>query len=295
MLAPMKIAFIGLGRMGSGMARNLLRAGHQVTTYNRTRQKAEALEKEGAHVADSPTAACRGAEAAITMLADDQTVEEMVFGDSGIAAGLESNAVHISTSTISTTFARRLATEHRQRGQAYVSAPVFGRPDAAEAKKLLIVTAGDPQVIERCRPLFDAMGRATFVAGTEPWQANAVKLCGNFMIASMIETFGEAFAVLRKSNVDPPFFLEVMNALFGSAVYANYGGTIANEDFEPAGFGLKLGLKDIRLMLQTAEERAAPMPLASLIRDHFLSAIAHGQEEADWSSVSKVAARNAGL
>jgi 3-hydroxyisobutyrate dehydrogenase-like beta-hydroxyacid dehydrogenase len=115
------------------------------------------------------------------------------------------------------------------------------------------------------------------------------------MIASMMETFGEAFAVLRKSNVDPHFFLEVMNALFGSAVYANYGGTIANENFEPAGFGLKLGLKDIRLMLQTAEERAAPMPLASLIRDHFLSAIAHGQEEADWSSVSKVAARNAGL
>jgi 3-hydroxyisobutyrate dehydrogenase-like beta-hydroxyacid dehydrogenase len=291
----MKIAFIGLGRMGSGMARNLLRAGHQVTVYNRTRQKSEALAKEGAHVADSPAAACRDAEAAISMLADDRAVEEMVFGDSGIAAGLEPNAVHMSSSTISTAFARRLAGEHRQRGQAYLSAPVFGRPEAAEAKKLLVVSAGDPQALDRCRPLFDAISRASFVAGTEPWQANAVKLCGNFMIASMMETFGEAFALLRKSNVDPHFFLEVINALFGSPVYANYSAIIANENFQPASFGLKLGLKDIRLTLQAAEECAAPMPIASLLRDQFLSAVAHGQDEADWSSVAKVAARNAGL
>jgi 3-hydroxyisobutyrate dehydrogenase-like beta-hydroxyacid dehydrogenase len=295
MLAAMKVAFIGLGKMGSGMARNLLRAGHQVTVYNRTREKSEALEKDGARVGNSPSAACRGAEAAITMLADDHAVEEMVFGDSGIAAALEANAVHISSSTISTAFAQRLESEHRQRGQAYLSAPVFGRPEAASAKNLLVVSAGDPRVIDRCHPLFEAIGRASFVAGTAPWQANAVKLCGNFMIASMMETFGEAFAILRKSNVDPHFFVEVMNALFGSPVYANYGAIIANESFEPAGFGLKLGLKDIRLMLQAAEERAAPMPLASLIRDQFLSALAHGQEDADWSSVSKVAARNAGL
>lgn len=277
------------------MARNLLHAGHQVTAYNRTRHKSEALERDGARVADSAAAACRGAEAAITMLADDHAVEETVFGDNGVAAGLEPKAIHIASSTISTGLAERLTKEHGRRGQAYVSAPVFGRPEAAEAKKLLVVGAGDPQVIEHCRPLFDAIGRATFIAGTEPWQANAVKLCGNFMIASMIETFGEAFALLRKSNVDPHFFLEVMNALFGSPVYANYGGTIANESFEPAGFALKLGLKDIRLLLQAAEERAAPVPMASLIRDQFLSALAHGQEEADWSSVAKVAARSAGL
>jgi 3-hydroxyisobutyrate dehydrogenase-like beta-hydroxyacid dehydrogenase len=295
MLAAMNVAFIGLGKMGSGMARNLLRAGHRVTVYNRTTRKSEALEKDGASVGDSPAAACRGAEAAITMLSDDHTVEEMVFGDSGLAAGLESNAVHISSSTISTALALRMTNEHRQRGQAFLSAPVFGRPEAAEAKKLLVVSAGDPRTIDRCRPVFDAIGRATFVAGTEPWQANAVKLSGNFMIASMIETFGEAFALMRKSNVDPHFFLEVMNSLFGSPVYANYGSTIANESFEPAGFGLKLGLKDTRLMLQAAEEQAVPLPIASLLRDQFLSAIAHGQGETDWSSVSKVAARNAGL
>lgn len=277
------------------MARNLLHAGHQVTVYNRTSQKSEALGKDGARVADSPAAACQGVEAAITMLADDHAVEEVVFGDSGIAAGLEQNAVHISSSTISTAFARRLASEHEQRSQAYASAPVFGRPEAAEAKKLLVVAAGDPQTLDRCRPLLDAIGRASFIAGTEPWQANAVKLSGNFMIASVLEAFSEAFALLRKSNVDPHFFLEVMNALFGSTVYANYGGAIANESFEPAGFGLTLGLKDIRLMLQAADEQAAPMPLASLIRDQFLSAVAHGQEKMDWSSLSKVAARSAGL
>jgi 3-hydroxyisobutyrate dehydrogenase-like beta-hydroxyacid dehydrogenase len=291
----MKVAFIGLGRMGSGMARNLLRAGHQVTVYNRTRQKSEALEADGARVADSPAAACRDVEAAISMLADDHAVEEMVLGKGGIAEGLEAKAVHISSSTISTAFARRLASEHYQRGQAYFSAPVFGRPEAAEAKKLLVVSAGDPQAIGRCRPLLDAIGRASFIAGTEPWQANAVKLCGNFMIASMMETFGEAFALLRKSNVDPHFFLEVVNALLGSPLYANYGAIIANQSFEPAAFGLKLGLKDIRLVLQAAEERAAPMPIASVIRDQFLSAVAHGQEAMDWSSLSKVAARNAGL
>jgi 3-hydroxyisobutyrate dehydrogenase-like beta-hydroxyacid dehydrogenase len=133
------------------------------------------------------------------------------------------------------------------------------------------------------------------VAGAEPWQANAVKLCGNFMIASMLESFGEAFATLRKANVDPHLFLEVMNALFGSPVYANYGGIVADERFEPVGFALKLGLKDMRLLLDTAQECASPMPFASVMRDQLLAALAHGQGDMDWSSFTKVAARNAGL
>jgi len=176
-----------------------------------------------------------------------------------------------------------------------VSAPVFGRPEAAEAKKLLVVTAGPAETVNRCKPVFDAMGRQTFVAGVEPWQANAVKLCGNFMIASMLETFGEAFATLRKANVAPHLFLDVMNALFASPVYAGSGRMIAEEQFEPAGFALKLGLKDIRLALETAQECASPMPIASLVRDHFLTAIALGQADLDWSSIARIAARNAGL
>jgi 3-hydroxyisobutyrate dehydrogenase-like beta-hydroxyacid dehydrogenase len=281
--------------MGSAMARNLLRAGHEVTVYNRSREKAEALQADGAKVANSPGEACHGVEAVMTMLADDAAVDGVVFGPQGIAAALERNCVHISHSTISTALARKLAAGHASHGQQYLSVPVFGRPEAADAKKLLVVAAGAPDVIERCRPLFDAIGRQTFVTGAEPWQANAVKVCGNFMIASVMETFGEAFATLRKSSVDPHIFLDIMNSLFASPVYAIYGRIIADEQFEPAGFALKLGLKDVRLALAAAEECSAPMPIASLIRDQFIAAMAQGHGELDWSSVSRVSARNAGL
>jgi 3-hydroxyisobutyrate dehydrogenase-like beta-hydroxyacid dehydrogenase len=291
----MNIAFIGLGKMGSGMARNLLRAGHSVTVYNRTREKGEALVADGARVAGSPAEACKGAEAAVTMLSDDHAVMEVVEGNDGIAAALAQGAVHISSSTISTGFSRRLASKHGGLRQGYVSAPVFGRPEAAAEKKLLVVTGGAADQVERCRPVFDAIGRATFAAGAEPWQANAVKLCGNFMIASMLETFSEAFATLRKAGVDRHMFLEVMNSLFGSPVYANYGKIVADERFEPAGFALRLGLKDIRLVLETAQECESPMPIASLVRDHLVEALAHGQADQDWSSIAKVSARAAGL
>jgi len=275
------------------MARNLLRAGHTVAIYNRTREKAEALTADGARIAASPADACHEIDAVFTMLSDDAAVEHVVLEDGGIGAALPKGAAHISSSTISTAMARKLAAAHAQ--QQYISAPVFGRPEAAESKKLLVVAAAEPEVVDRFRPLFDAIGRQTFVAGTEPWQANAVKICGNFMIASMLESFSEAYATLRKSNVDPHLFLEVMTALFGSTVYANYGRLIADEQFEPAGFALKLGLKDIRLVLETALEAESPMPVAGVIRDHLLSGIAQGQGELDWSSLARVVAKNAGL
>jgi 3-hydroxyisobutyrate dehydrogenase-like beta-hydroxyacid dehydrogenase len=291
----MKVAFIGLGRMGSGMARNLLRAGHEVAAYNRSREKAEELKEAGARVAESPAAACRGAEAVVTMLANDDAVRAVVYGEAGAAAGLEPDAIHVSSSTISTALARELAAEHGRREQGYLSAPVFGRPEAAEAAKLVVVAGGAANRVERCRPLFDAIGRMTVIAGPDPWQANAVKLCGNFMIASMMEAFAEAYATLRKSGVDPHLFLEVMNGLFNSPVYANYGRIIADRQFEPPGFALKLGLKDMRLALETAQECASPMPLAGLVRDHLLAALAQGQGEMDWSSLARVVARNSGL
>jgi 3-hydroxyisobutyrate dehydrogenase-like beta-hydroxyacid dehydrogenase len=231
----------------------------------------------------------------MTMVANDQAVEETVFGENGVAAVMKGGGVHIGCSTIGTALARRLASEHAARAQAYLSAPVFGRPDAAEQKKLVVVAAGSDGLVECCRTLLDAIGRQTLVAGTEPWQANAVKLCGNFMIASMIEAFGEAFATLRKAGVDPHRFTEIMNALFASPMYANYGSVIADGRFEPAGFALALGLKDMRLALETARECASPMPLASLIHDRLLSALAQGQGEMDWSSVARVSARGAGL
>jgi len=295
MLAAMKVAFIGLGRMGMGMARNLVRAGQTVSVFNRSREKTMALAADGARVASSPADACRDAEAVMTMVADDHALEQIVFGNDGIASALKKDCIHLSHSTISTALARKLTAEHSQRNQGYLSVPVFGRPDSAEAKNLVVVAAGPTEYVERCRPLLDAIGRQTFVVGTEPWQANVAKVCGNFLIAGVIEALGEAYATLRKAGVAPQSFLEIMNALLGSQVIANYGRIIAQEQFEPAGFALKLGLKDVRLVQAAAEECAAPMPLANLVHDHLLSALAQGQGEMDWSSMTQVIARNAGL
>ncbi len=291
----MRIAFIGLGRMGAGMARNLLRHGHQVAAWNRTPHKAQALAPAGAKIAATPAEAARDAEAVLTMLADDQAVEEVVFGPQGVAGAMQEGAIHISHSTISIALPQRLAEEHAKRGQHFVSAPVFGRPEAAESARLTVVAAGAREDIDRCRPLFDAIGQRAIVIGREPWQANVIKLGGNFMIASMLESFGEAFALMRKAGVDPNLFLEVMNGLFKSPVYENYGGLVARQQFEPAGFALQLGLKDQRLVLAAAEQLSSPMPLASLLRDRMLAAIARGQGDLDWSSATRIAALEAGL
>jgi 3-hydroxyisobutyrate dehydrogenase-like beta-hydroxyacid dehydrogenase len=271
----MNVAFIGTGRMGAAMVRNLVAAGHNITVYNRTRQKAEGL---GAAVANTPAEACRGAEVVMSMLPDDRAAEEIVFGKDPIGG-----VPHISCSTISTALARRLAS---RAPTDYLSAPVFGRPEAAEGHSLLVVVAGPPDLVSRFQTLFDAVGRQTFVAGEEPWQANAVKLCGNFMIAAMIESFGEAFATLERAKVDPHLFLDIMSALFASPVYANYGRIIADRKFEPAGFALQLGLKDVRLVLETALECMSAMPFASVMRDRLVDAAAHGQADKDWSSVA---------
>ena len=289
----MKLAFIGAGNMGSAMARNLLRAGHQVTVYNRTRAHAEPLRDDGAALADSPADAARGADAVITMLADDAAVEQTA---QGFLETLASGALHLGMSTISVACSKRLAEQHAARGQVYVAAPVFGRPVAAAAAKLWIVAAGPPESVARCQSLFDALGRGTSVVGVDPWVANAVKLSGNFLIAAALESLGEAFALVRKSGVDAGQFLEIVNsALFNSPLYAGYGAAVANEQFEPAGFKLRLGFKDLRLLQEAAESAAVPMPLAGILRDRFLAAIARGEGDLDWAAIARIAAVQAGL
>lgn len=291
----MKVGFIGLGNMGAGMARNLIKAGHEVMVYNRTRSRAEELQQEGATVADTPGDASH-AEVVITMLADDRAVAQVAFGPNGILSALASNSIHISMSTISVALSDRLAETHESKGAAYVAAPVFGRPAAAEAAQLAIIAAGAGDVLERCQPLFDAMGRRTFVVGDKPSSANLLKLIGNFMLASVIETLGEAFALGRKGGLDPALLLDVLtNTLFPAPVYKNYGGMIVRQEFEPAGFKLPLGLKDVRLVMEAAESLNVPLPVASLVRDQFITALAQGWEEKDWSVVSMVSAEAAGL
>lgn len=233
------------------------------------------------------------------MLANDAAVEAVIFGTTevpGVLEGLAQGAVHVSMSTISVAFSEHLTAVHKAAEQAYLAAPVFGRPEAAEAAKLWIVTAGEAEQIERCRPLFEVMGLGIFTVGEQPHLANLVKLTGNFTIASVLESLSEAFALMQKSGVPPAQFLEIINtALFKSPLYENYGTIMAQERYEPAGFKLNLGLKDVRLVLEAAENATVPMPLASLLRDHFLEAIARGYGEIDWAGLGRVNAEKAGL
>jgi 3-hydroxyisobutyrate dehydrogenase-like beta-hydroxyacid dehydrogenase len=291
----MEVGLIGLGGMGSGMAKSLLRAGHRLTVFNRTRARAEALRSDGANVAESISDACRG-DAVLTMLADDAAVESQVFGPGGILSSLPRGGVHVSLSTISVALSDKLAAEHARAGQDFVAAPVFGRPDAAEAAKLAIVGAGPKAAVDRCKPLFEAMGPKLLVIGEKASMANVVKLSGNFLIATLLESLGEAIAFARKSGVDAAALVDFLTStLFNAPVYKTYGALIVEGKHDQVGFALPLGLKDVRLVLQAAEARNVPMPIASVLHDRFVTAMARGNENKDWSVIARVAAEDAGL
>ncbi len=291
----MDIGFIGLGKMGQGMAANLVNAGHAVTVYNRTAAKADALAGQGATPARSIAEAC-GGDVVITMLADDAAVEDIVFGEQGVLASLRPGTTHVSSSTISVDLSKRLTAAHSDAGQHYVAAPVFGRPEAAAAAKLFVVAAGEPSALEKLAPVFEAIGQRTFVVSEQQHAANLVKLSGNFLIASVIESLGEAVALVGKAGVDPLHYVDIITStLFGAPAYATYGGLIARGEFEPAGFAATLGLKDVRLALAAAEELAVPLPIASLLRDRFLALLANGGGHLDWSAIATLAGRDAGV
>jgi 3-hydroxyisobutyrate dehydrogenase-like beta-hydroxyacid dehydrogenase len=291
----MDVGFIGLGAMGQAMARNLCKAGHKVTVYNRTRSRAEALVEDGAIIANTAAEAAAN-EVVISLLSDDKAVESVVFGKDGLLAALKPESVHVCMSTISVALGEKLTETHAQAGRVYVSAPVFGRPDAAAAAKLFIVAAGDEAAISKCQPVFDAMGQKTFVVSDKPVAANIIKIGGNFLIASMIESLSEAFALVQKFGVEPQDYLDLLTStIFTAPVYKNYGGIIARKQFEPAGFKLPLGLKDVRLAIAAGDATNTPLPIASVVRDHLVAAMAKGYEELDWSVLGRIAAQNAGL
>jgi 3-hydroxyisobutyrate dehydrogenase-like beta-hydroxyacid dehydrogenase len=290
----MKVGFIGLGQMGSGMAKNLLKSGHEVTVFNRTAGKMKALVEQGALPAARVGDACRG-DAVITMLAADDALESVVFGSEGVISSLGTGAIHISMSTISIALSEKLAAAHAEAGQRFVAAPVFGRPEAAAAAKLFIVAAGAPDAVDACLPLFDALGQKTFTFGNNPQAANLVKLSGNFLIASVIEALGEAVALVGKAGVDRSQYVDFLTStLFSAPVYQIYGRLIAEQKFEPAGFAAPLGHKDIRLTLAAAENLRVPMPLASLLHDRFLTLLAQGGGALDWSAISQLSAKDSG-
>jgi 3-hydroxyisobutyrate dehydrogenase-like beta-hydroxyacid dehydrogenase len=289
----MKIGFIGLGHMGSGMAANLLKAGHVVSVYNRTTAKIEPLVSLGAKAAKSVADVSKN-DAVFTMLANDNAVRSVVYGDKGILAHLAKGAIHISSSTISVDLSARLAADHAAAGQRFIAAPVLGRPDVAAAGKLYVIVAGEPDAVAAAVNLFEAIGQATFNISKTPKDANLVKLSANFLIASVIESLGEAFALVSKGGVDRRQYFNVLTStLFSVPVYKTYGALLADRKFEPAGFAAPLGHKDIRLALEAAEEMRVPMPLASLLNDRFLTLFAHGGDRLDWSAIGDLAAKDA--
>ncbi|HTZ76007.1 MAG TPA: NAD(P)-dependent oxidoreductase [Candidatus Aquilonibacter sp.] len=293
---PENIGFIGLGGMGEPIAANLLAAGHKLKVYNRTASKAAPLKEKGAtvvsHTADVGTAG----GVVFTMVSDDRALEEICAAKPSFVERLGAGGVHVSLSTIAPATSKKLAEAHAKLGVDYVAAPVFGRPEAAAAAKLWICVSGPSASRERIRPLLASVGQRTFDFGEDAGAANIVKLCGNFMIASALETMAEAFALAEKNGVDPAGVADMLSAtLFACPIYQGYGKFILQGDFEPARFRLALGLKDVNLALQTAAASEMPMPIASLMRDRMLAAMAKGRADWDWTAVALEAAESAGL
>jgi 3-hydroxyisobutyrate dehydrogenase-like beta-hydroxyacid dehydrogenase len=290
----MKIGFVGLGRMGGHIAENLIKAGHQVTVWNRSAAPAEALAAKGALRAATPEAAMQG-EAVFTMLSNDAVMRELGFAGPLLEKAAK-GLIHVNLATISAALARELQAAHHGHGLAYISAPVFGRPEMAASAQLVLVAGGDAAAIAAMQPVFDKIGARTVPVGDEAEKANLFKIAGNFMIASEMQATGEAFALLRKGGVDPALFHDVLSGrLFTGAVFKNYGLMVLNRTYEPAGFALTLGLKDVNLAREAAGGLGMELPTANLLKSNYDQAISWGWQEKDWSAIGEVPAKKAGL
>lgn len=290
----MKIGFIGLGQMGTAIAERLIKAGHELTVWNRSSGAAQALAEQGAGVAKHPAETLQG-DVLFSMLADDQAMQDLGL-DAALLDKAAKGLVHANLATISPAFARALAAAHESRGLGYVATPVFARPDAVRNGQMVIVAAGPNDDFARIEPLLAQMGRRTVRLGEEPEQANLFKIAGNFMIMSAVETMGEAFALLKKGGVDAGLFLDTMtDGLFSAPIYKNYGKQILNAAYEPAGFYLWLGLKDSTLVRDAAKDLAVPMPTLDLVRGQYEEAMKKGWKDKDWASIAQLSLEKAGL
>jgi 3-hydroxyisobutyrate dehydrogenase-like beta-hydroxyacid dehydrogenase len=287
------LGFIGLGNMGEPIAANLLAAGFGLRVYNRTASKAAPLAAKGAQVVQTPAETAAPGGIVLTMLSDDRGLDAVCLPQGSFVEKLGGGGLHISLSTISPATARRLSEHHARFGVTYLACPVFGRPEAAAAKKLSLCISGPSAAKTRGAQIFAAIGQGNFDFGEEPGAANVAKLCGNFLIASSIEALAELLALARKNGVVPMAVADMLGVF--SPLFRNYGTIIASQKFEPAGFRLALGLKDVNLVLQTAAESATPLPLASLLHDRLLSSVAKGRGDLDWSAVALNVAEDAGL
>ena len=290
------LAFLGLGKMGAPMARNLVAQGHALTVFNRSRAPAAALQAEGALVADSPCAAVTPGGMAVTMLSNDAALEAVTLGKAGFADSLGEGGLHVSMSTVSPELSRRLAREHALRGSFFLAAPVFGRPEAAAARKLWICQSGDREAKIRAQPLLQALGQGIQDFGEDPGAANVAKLAGNFLILSAVEALAEALALAEKSGLDRAVLAGFLGqTVFACPPYQNYGHLLAERAYTPPGFRLELGMKDLRLVRAVAEAAALPMPLADLLHARLLSALAKGRGHLDWSAIELASSEDGGL
>jgi 3-hydroxyisobutyrate dehydrogenase-like beta-hydroxyacid dehydrogenase len=290
-----KVAFVGLGRMGAGIANNILKAGFELAVYNRTAAKMRPLVEAGARPSASPREAASGADAVVTCLFDDASVLDTVSGDDGLLAGLPAGAVHIGTTTISPRTADTLAAMHEAHGSHYVAGPVIGRPDVAEGGRLLTLVAGDAAAVSRAEPLIKSYAAAVMNVGERHSAANAAKLALNFMAVVMIELMGEVYAFTEKSGIDGNLVQGLVSSMFGPQPLKDYAKRIFDRDFDEVGFDLVSGLKDVRLMLGASEDVAVPLSLAGVLREKFVAAIANGLGGKDWSAVTEVTRMSAGL
>jgi 3-hydroxyisobutyrate dehydrogenase-like beta-hydroxyacid dehydrogenase len=281
--------------MGEAFALNLLADGHQVVAYDRASSRVAALQAEGAHGARDLAgfAAC---DVVVTSLPDDDALAAVALGRDGLLTVMRPGAVHVSMSTVSPALSRRLTEAHAARGQGYVAAPVLGNPDLARGRKLFVLAAGRPDALQAARPVLEPLGQRLFVIGEDAAMANLVKLGGNVLTATTLESMGEVLALLRKGGIDEHMAFDVLtNSLFDSKVHRTYGGKIVDERYSPAGMAVPLAVKDLRLALAEAEQSAVPMPSASLVHDRLIALTARGWSELDWSALGLLAAADAGL
>jgi 3-hydroxyisobutyrate dehydrogenase-like beta-hydroxyacid dehydrogenase len=288
----LSVACVGLGRMGSGIARNIQNAGFGLTVYNRTTEKMKPLVEAGATAASTPREAAAAADIVVTNLMDDASVLGAVSGDNGILAGMRPGTIHIGTTTISPSLSTRLGELHAAQGSHYVAGPVAGRPDAAAAGKLFTFVAGKPEWLERCRPVMNAYANRIIPMGEDPAIAMSMKLVGNFMVASLIELIGEAYVFAECRGVDPSILTNMFKQYMPAA--AEYVDRICTRDFGRAGFTLDGGTKDVTLILQAAAEVHAPLSYASVVRDKCLAAQARGMGQMDWSVMTETSRFDAG-
>lgn len=290
-----KVAFLGLGRMGSGIANNILGAGFELTVYNRTAAKMQSLVEAGARASASPREAATGADAVVSCLFDDSSVLDIVSGDDGLLSGLSPNAVHIGITTILPRTAERLAAMHKGHGSHYVAGPVIGRPDVAEEGSLLTILAGDAAAVSRAEPVIKSYTGGVFNVGERQAVANSAKLAVNFIVAVTIELVGEVYTFMEKSGIDRNFSHLLVSSMLGPQPLKDYANRILDSDFDEVGFDLVSGFKDVRLMLEASEEVAVPLSLAGVLREKFIAAIANGFQGKDWSAVTEATRMSAGL